>query len=726
MGCAHSKESPQVAQTQRIQRVLSSKSGQLVKLDMNDPKTELLIQFTTITEGIESIVCPPGMVPIAILESQCFCIATAPLTINVDEETNVKLPIIAASITRPGKIICLGHIQMLSNYYISKNSYSTFFHNLFIWLTSKQLLTSKVLLLNINDRYESQLAKIIRSFGFIVDVGDFKKDFNQFNLIIIASTLKMDGDDMAKLLNYSNNGGSICCCYSPSFSTDEECFNVNPLLLEFGLSFMDCAINSETSEPIKTNIPPTFDLVKNKPLPQMVTMFKELMAFNNPNSEVIDDFVTELRYVCLSCKGRYSNVLSDILSVCWDYLSQHPFRNEEGELDPNIVQNIIIVLIIDVYNQLPIEKLSVIPDCSTFPGLAKIREFKEYDITLPVFEQTLHSTGLWLPPGVIGTVTIHNETTDNIAIQIGAHSQSLVSQPPPWKRWPHVVAAFKANAGSTEIFSQFGGMVFIGVAESSLKELNITFTNCTKYPRYLKSDPKIFEETKGFDVPWAEITSNLFNMVIPTEEFLKIYDLKQVCDFYDGYIDRIVKIMNYNIPRQFRVVFDTQTPDEQPVPGYPITIQLDALNNILYNLEEPNCDLYNLLTAIATSCLREGYFDSETERALSQIVVAQIFMDKYDGFDVESDESFEITQLFHELWRIHRKINNQALFQIIRESMNPDGPEYYDDEERWTAFTRDLSHITQFNFTKIFERLKRIPLNISADLEMFPNCPDDE
>lgn len=725
MGCAHSRESPQVAQTQRIQRVLSSKSGQLVKLDMNDPMTEILIQFTTITEGVESIICPPGMVPIAILEQQCFCIATAALTINEDEQTNVRLPIIAASIAKPGKLLCLGHIQMLSNYYISKNSYSTFFHNLFIWLTSKQLLSSNVLLLNINERYESQLVKIVRALGFIVDKGDFKKDFSRYNLIICASTLKMTPEEMDKFLRYANNGGSICCCYCPSFSTQEECFNINSFLLEFGLSFMDCSINSETSEPIKTNIPVTYDLVKNKPLSLMVNTFKEMMALNNFNSETIDDFVTELRYVCLSCKGRYSNVLCDILSACWDYLNQTNIRNEDGFLDPNIIQNIIIVLIIDVYNQLPIDKLSVIPDCSTFPGLAKIREFKEYTIEIPIHEQTLHSTGLWLPPGVTATCKIEDNFTDNIAIQIGAHSQSLVSQPPPWKRWPHVVMAYKVNNGVTEIFSQVGGMVYIGVAETSVSALKMTFTNCALYPRAIRSDPKIFEQTQNFDVPWSEISANNVTFVLPTVEFKKIYDMNEIFKYYDDYIEIVAKIMNYNIPRPFRVVFDVQTPDDLPVPGYPITIPIDSINNLFYNLEEPNCDLFDLLTSIATSCLREGYFDSETERALSQIVIAQIFMDKYDGFDVESDESFQVTQLFHELWRIHRKINNTALFQIIRESMSPDGPEYYDDEERWTAFTRDLSHITQLNLTKIFERLKRIPLNISANLEMFPACPDD-
>ena len=56
--------------------------------------------------------------------------------------------------------------------------------------------------------------------------------------------------------------------------------------------------------------------------------------------------------------------------------------------------------------------------------------------------------------------------------------------------------------------------------------------------------------------------------------------------------------------------------------------------------------------------------------------------------------------------------------------MDPDAQVYYNDEDKWTEFTKELINITQTNWTPIFERMQRIPLNISNDIGNFPVCPD--
>ena len=731
MGCGISKDSEKVANspTAVSPKILSPRKGLIQKLDSDDDADDILNSFNFITNEIDSIMCPSGMMPIACMTKDSFAVVDTELILSDQEKTNITLPVVACSVAKLGRFVCLGHIFMLFSNYFLTNDTSSFYHNIFVWLTSKQILLSTVLLLKMPLPYEQEMVKQMRSFGFNVETGNFDRSLDTYQLILLPSTIDLTEQQIQRLLEYSDKGGAICCCYVPSFDpTENDDFKINTFLSHYGLSYMYCSISNPNEQQYRIFMPDSFDEVRQKSLPFMIDKFRTLLNDDDLVVSTLDDFVTELRYMTILCaEGEYLAELMEILEICWHYLKRCSYRDEERKLlTPDLLQSIIIVLIIDINNHLPIDKLTIMPDCSIFPGLAHGIELKTHKVEATVTEQCLVSTGLWLPAGQHSNIILETdlEEGDELMVQIGAQSESLITEPVPWKRWPEVVTAFPITKGKTEVFSQFGGIVYLASTNFTKKKIDVIFNKFSKFPKYVEGKPDVYQKTKNIDVPWGEIHCKQIILTIPTTVLKKIEQsqLDDACKFFNRTLKSVAQYMQYPIKRQFRIVFDVQTPNNRPIAKYPIFLPIEFLDTLFFENDIPSKEIYQYFCVVATICLKEDYFDSMTEESLSQFVAAQMMKDYYN-IDITSDEhkaEYPTNHLFSELWNVTNMVDEQAVQRIIHDSMDPDAPQFFSDEDRWTNFTKSLSELAQTNFAPAFEKLQRIPMNISTDVDQFP------
>ena len=329
---------------------------------------------------------------------------------------------------------------------------------------------------------------------------------------------------------------------------------------------------------------------------------------------------------------------------------------------------------------------------------------------------------MWLQAGIVASIKCELDDSDILLVQIGAHSESLISEPGPWKRWPCVVSAFKLQSPVTQIASQFGGIVYIAVTSTYKKKLLLNFHRFSKHPIYSDQKPNLFSLTKNNIVPWGEISCELFILTIPREYLLQIEDIPSVTNYLSNVIKTVSSYMNYIIRRAYRIVFDIQTPGNSHVPGYPIVMNINDINGLLLSINKATPQLFSFVIMIATVSIREGCFDEITERALAYFVATSVFVILFEGFLIDEVEGYfpEIPPLFAELWHIQKEVSPSIIKTILERSQDPDTPTYEVAEDKWISFIRDLCKFGRLNFTRLLEKARPIPLNMFKALEGLP------
>jgi hypothetical protein len=118
-----------------------------------------------------------------------------------------------------------------------------------------------------------------------------------------------------------------------------------------------------------------------------------------------------------------------------------------------------------------------------------------------------YSTGLYLPPGVIGTVVVDHRVS-RCWMQVGSHIEFVSSKTLAWRRWPSVTARFEILDRPIQIASPFGGIIYLTSEDYPVEEnisFVITFCHVGRYPFFSVYEPSSWDETKDFDAPWAEL-----------------------------------------------------------------------------------------------------------------------------------------------------------------------------------------------------------------------------
>ena len=682
--------------------------------------------YAQITLEVLSIKCPPGMVPVVCLTQDSFPVIVSDLSLEDEQTTEIKLPIAAASCSEKGRIFCMSQINFLSDSIFLSEDNSRLFYNVLIWLCNKTQLITPILLICDNSIFKESVSYCFETQGISVMMGDIDSDLSKHQVVIISSDVDLSNREIEnKFTQYVKDGGGLICLYAPPADPDVIQVPINTFLMQYGLSYTYCTLNRHPPNKMIVSVPSTFQMIKYIHLIPMADEFNLISTQTEIDAAQLDDLVASLRYHVLVCTEMQTPILNSVYQHAYCYLKNTNYNSPEG-LCPVLTQCIMVVLIQDIIAKLPVEFITEAPEAKDFPGTCPPEAVSNHELEVRLRDEMWISTGLWLPAGKVANIVMHTGTTASLTIQIGAHTESLLTRQGPWKRWPVVYSTFDLSGTVTRVASPFGGIVYIAVQDLDPQEehrAKLTFDGFARHPKAVLGKPEVWQQTKDFGPPWAELYSKTVIFTLPTKDVERIENIDQSLEHIDDILTHVVSFMSYTMNRPYRVVFDVQLATDTIESEYPIVLPLSDFEDVLINYQTPTVALFNLVARFALVSIREDYFDPLVEIAISNLVACVIINEFFPGFDPNIFKDFTFPPLFPELWVIHQHINPNLIKTLLKMSQQPDAPVFDSTEDMWIAFVKDLSFIGKYNFTRLLERARPIPLNLTKTLAELPWPP---
>jgi hypothetical protein len=378
----------------------------------------------------------------------------------------------------------------------------------------------------------------------------------------------------------------------------------------------------------------------------------------------------------------------------------------------------IAELFLYLFYAIPPDRLPCIPDHELFPGRTGAVALSSAVLQLEFDEGVSVSTGLWLPAGAVGTIECG---ACELQVQIGAHTQSLLAVPGPWRRWPDVVITRLLAEGATKVASPFGGIVYLSVpADSDIPEpTTLRFDGFCRHPRAVAGEPSVWADTKDADVPWGEFDAGAVIFTLPAGFLRQIADFEAVAQKFEGVTSSIARVLALVDVRPYRIIFDVDLPGDRLLDRSRLFFLESDMPQIL-QFTGPSGELFEVVRAMALSSMREGCVDPTTEVAIATVAAATAFQELFAGFDPFAHEFVGRPPLFAELWEIHEKVGRDVISQTLTVMQDPAYQRGEVPEEMWNLFVKELCLAGGRDFTKLLEAVKPIPRNITRSLCNLP------
>ena len=726
MGCCSSVEAEAAHRRNRPPQKNDGNKQQMQgrQLSGQDSRGNTLARFEQIVSGAKMISAPSNMMPIVCLTQHAFPLITSFLHLEDSTPTDIQLPIVAGSILENGRIICFAQLQFLSSKALHTADTAKLITNSLNWLSGGVSSMTPVLVLGFDKSTTQYVMKALQDLTFFAEAGSKKSNFANYKCVVIPSNIPLDDNEFVNnIIEYVRNGGGLAVFYI-HVDISQPSMPINKLLSPFGLSFTYCLLNEDLEDADNIQVPPAFTYVRDSNFVPILAHFKAVVKQNNIDTSTLDDLVTTLRYYIMVCDESYSEQLLEISNYSWDFLKRTEYSSPQG-ICPDIKHGIVVVLLQDLYAKLPIDKVEPIPEHDIFPGKTGDVQLTEFTLTLKVRDDAWISTGLWLPASVSAVVETETPNLD-IHIQIGSQHDSLLTKQGPWKRWPSVVSIFQLDAESINVGTPFGGIVYITLTPPEPVdpfEITFTFKNFCQHPLAVVSNPAIWNQTKDIDVPWGELDAGDIIFTLPSDKLRAIPDFEKIKKVFDVIINGISNYMSHALERPYRFVFDVEITDSEEQwfgYGYPLVFHIDEINGILFDIDNPTPELFKAVSMMTVTSIREDCFDNTTEKAIANVATAVIFQELYPNFNPFSFNGIKLPTLFNELWEIHSNCDPELIPQTLAKFQNPEYPVSEVPEDMWIAFVREMCRIGKRDFTKLLERSRPIPLNISISLQGLP------
>ncbi|OHS94782.1 hypothetical protein TRFO_39037 [Tritrichomonas foetus] len=724
MGCGGSKSVPVRPSSEK--RALSSQKTPIIPFDFTITETsvsfaDINYAYSSITKDVSAIKCPPNMVPVL-----CMAPEAVPLVVTSQDDSDIKIPIIAMSIKDEGRVICFAHIQMITLSLLEAEQTAKFFRNLMKYIVKNEAYMAPVLLLETNPRYDLDLRNLFSCIYVSIDKGTFKNKFDRYRIIVMTHDCQLTPENNAALHEFVNSGGTIMIFYDPkNIEEDEENLAelpINKFLISYSLSYTIASLIPRCTTLQTVPISPNYSDIHLCNFLQIASYFRELISNPEVSSETLDEAVTNLRYYIIACDESFSGGLKQLMTTAIEFLYDTNYRNG-NEICHQVNQSIIAVIVQDIYEKLPLDMIESNPDVDIFPGDPSNIEMSDHSITLTISSDSLISTGLWCPPGCIVHVT-SSRVVEGLSVQIGSHQTQLYTLPGPWHRWPSVVFAFPLNSETVEICSPFGGILYISTNDQfypeSPSQFYFTFSKVCRYPRVVKGNPSVFNLSKNIPLPWGEVESTCLILTLPSEIIVTSPQIIDVLNAIDQYILKLNVFMSYDMIRPYRVVFDVDIIDNDGEGcSYPIVMPVSDARKIVSSGKTVTDSLYRMIKEIAYASIRDQFFDKETEVALSALAAIAVLEGTNQTFNHKTTEGLELPFLFKEFWTIHKK-NPKVFMEVLKQSQFQNCTMLDVNEDRWVKFVQDLCRVGKRNFIPIFQNVRPVPRSFTESTTSLP------
>ncbi|OHS99155.1 hypothetical protein TRFO_34473 [Tritrichomonas foetus] len=667
--------------------------------------TDFLCQnFNSILTGISAIPKPENSKPLVCLNDHTVPLVIGRLYLSNGDSANISLPIAAIGIYKLGRTACVGNIAILSQCTSSNTEASAFLENISRYCCGMRA-NYRVLILGVHPKIAQKIKTNLRVFEFSAEVAEEKDDFSKYGVVIISSQTTITPN----LMSFLEEGGGLIIGYEEIQEGMPKNTETQKYLIELGYGFPECslAIGKPNSSRVKSNNP--FKKLIKVTLPKLSeSLIKLLQDLEEINVTKYDSLVTTLRFHILPLNRGISELLQNLFEKCWEFLDKTNATNELS-VCPQLYHGITFVIISEIISKIPARVCENMDRCLPFPGkVGENIELADFKITAEFHCESWVSTGLYLPPGIVATVTL-DKIAPNVSIQIGSHTECILSKIGPWNRWAIVTSKFEFDDETIEITSPYGGIVYVVYEESDTEvdiELLVTFRNITRHTSFLTSSPDSFQI---FDVPWGEIETQFVIFTVPVDVFTNYPELDNFCNFIDNILSKVLLFTSDQSIRLFRVVFDVKSIDDEPSIGYPIIISIDLIKGIFGSNSKPTAELFSLLTYIATVSMPEGIFEQSSIESFAALAAISAFQDTWEGIDPLQFAVNTPPELFNAMYELYQKHNKSAFIQAfskVREAMEflPGGAV----PDLWSLFVEKLALETQDKSSSLLKTLAGI------------------
>lgn len=670
MGCGHSSQmgtSPKVSPMKaNISQAYSRSSSHI---EVSHPCSSMFPDFLRILNGISEIYRPQFSYFVLCLSNDSIPLSGCSIKHLFEKEVGIHLPTIGIARYEQGRILCLGNISFLVNNKSDEGEILSFLENMMNFVAGNVLGPMNVLLLDLYPKDADCIQRIFRDFRCNFEIASDLKDKNlsKYSFIFIMSHCTYCDE----IYEYIRNGGGLVCSASFQDDNPKKQFYINKALSRCGIAFtpIQKKLKFRPKNVTQTIIDP--EELEQLTFPHLVNQYVIQLESETEISLIrLAEIVTNFRIHLAAFERSNSPLFEEILFVSCNYLEKTNFRQQEGVFHSEIHQLISIVLS-DLFTKLSPELLTseiALKCVEPISGHFKPEKLETASITLDIqfAELEWYSTGLWLPAGVISEVKIQPQYFDNLSIQIGSHSESLLCDRVPYKRWPIVTQIFPLTGkkGTIQIASQFGGLIYIVINElkktaARSQQIRVHFTNvCKSY--YFKTKEGNSENSytdisnKNELPPWGEIQTKFVCFTLPLEEILKISDVQDFCKYFDNLVSEMLMFIGFKPSHLFRIVFDVHSLVDGSTTSYPIVLSHEIVKGI-FLYKEPTSELFAALMKIAIISFPEDALNPNVEAAFSALAVAHIFNKKWPNISPEDFTYINLIPLFMEIWDIYKK-----------------------------------------------------------------------
>lgn len=722
--------------------------------------------FPTLIQELTKFVYLDHMVQSISISRDAFPVIIPQRDYHINP-TDICLPLISASCFSGNRVICLPSINLFDREIFAARFIKQFLGNVLYWTSEQNSTFSKAFIYGFSDQHKDLLITRFEDLGYSceTELSFVNQPLSNYHLLILPSTINSHNPDDANLINaLEKTEVGIIFIYIPSQNPDIP-FPCNTFLSHFGLSYVDSPWHIEKGQfMIERNFVSIMSyhylsytaclkriLSTSSSIPSLDKKSNDIngtelstSAADNPTLNKLDFIVTALRTI-LSVVGEGCEFHVNIVaSECYNYLeSSHAFC--EGFFCSSPEQSIILILLQEALIKLSPEHILALPGLDSFPGpIAPPSKLPPITtrINISLSSHAWSSTGLYLRPGVVATITLLSvrpelpdkifsiseagtgdsnpnttDYTEGIHFQIGAHTESLLFRNPPWRRWPVLSTVYAACplGVSTKIASPYGGILYVASTSEVGLDIEIECENFIRHPRNVIGNPEVWEETQSNEVPFGEIETQRLIITMPSNEMREMQNyFPDIANIFDRGIDIISSFMNNRPSYPFRIVFDIELPDSGPSCGYPIVFDLSS-TKMLSKIGEPSPMLFALMNLFALLMLRENCFDDDVEVVLAEIAARKAFKTLFPDFkddDIPISSEVKLFSSLNMIQESHPDVISNALKKFQNQDYQIEGM----PEDIWLDFVKEMCRIGNKDFTKQLEIARPIPLNISSSL----------
>ena len=705
MGCFGS--SPQVAATRPnrpVNRIIidpyyDENAPVVSPKSVVSPRDVLLESAAAVIQGISRLPQSPGMLPLVCLTELTCPLCMAPLCKSNGDQTGIYLAAAAATLADKGRVVVVGHVSILGACTAADTEAAAFLENVTRFCGGGSRDTYRVLLVGIPQKMEAAIKKNIRGFDFVCDTAeDFDVENKPRYHVVVFTTGYTKPERVREYV--ASGGGVIIGGMMPDQSGT---IAMRELLLEYGIGIPDCPLS--VGIPGKEQMTMRWRKIEelaSRNFPGLCEKFIDVASRGKEASlEVLDPLVTTLQYHLTVMPPGKHELMLQLWKAAWQLLDDTEGAAVDGsdEVCPQLVHSITSVLLSELLSAMDPTYFEGVDRSMPFPGKCGEVTLQDFGTALEIPCDGWYSTGLYLPPGVVATAKFE-AIPPNCEVQVGSHSECILSKHGPWKRWATVVTHAPIIQNEVTLASPFGGIIYIAVYDFELDEplkVSVNFSGITRYPMYSIASPQMWEETSMCNVPWAELETQFVMFTMPTHILADIQDKEGTCMFIDSLVVALLQWTSDESMRLYRVVFDVEVLDQVNHDSYPIIMSMESINGILFSRRQ-SIELFHFLELIAERSIPTDGFPDEAVAVFARLAAYVTFQkiwpddDPQDYFPNESPPLWErVFNIYseNEPGMISKSIeqvrqamafvptNNMNLYQILVKKINMNAKKDY-------------------------------------------------